>query len=570
MRTKSYRHRGGKIPLTAETIDERFRSIVSQHAEKTALLSCHQGLRLSYRELDGRVEELGKGLLALQVERGDRVAVWATNHLEWLLLQLATARVGAVLVNLNPAYRSAELNHALKLARVQYVFSMPSFRSSNYVERLAEICPEAAHSTPGELSCAALPELRRLIVFNPMGETIRPSSGWLCWDEVIDLGRQIDGDALGARGEELDCDDPINIQFTSGTTGSPKAVVLTHHNILNNALACARAIGFGPSDKLCISVPFYHCFGMVVSNLGCLATGAELVLPAEHFEPGACLDAIEEERCTAVHGVPTMFVSLLEALAEKTRDLSSLRTGIMAGAPCPPELVRAVVEDMGCRDFLVGYGQTESSPVSHLTDQGDSFDRRVNTVGTNLPHQEVKVVDPDTGAVQPLGVQGEICFRGYHVMRGYYAAPEATSETIDAAGWLHSGDLGVMDEDGYLRITGRLKDMIIRGGENVYPAEIEAVLFEHDAIEESAVFGVPDERMGEEIGAWVKCHAGCEMSPEEVRTWIKSRMAHYKVPRYVWFVEEFPMTVTGKIRKVDIRETAKRWVEEEARIQSSL
>ncbi len=562
MRHTSYCHRGGQSELTAETIDQRFRAIVADHGPRDCVVARHQDQRLSYAEVDARVEALARGLLALELQRGDRVGVWATNHVEWVLLQLATARVGAILVNVNPAYRAAELRHALRQAEVQVLFTMPSFKSSAYVEMLTALLPESLAQRPRELSCAAAPALRSLVVFDPMGEATRPGSGWLLWDEVLGLGHEVDPAAVAARSATLDCDDPINIQFTSGTTGSPKGVLLTHHNILNNAISCAEALSFGPEDRLCVSVPFYHCFGMVVSNLACFATGAALVVPDQYFTPAACLDAVEAEACTALHGVPTMFVAMLELNTQQARDLSSLRAGIMAGAPCPPELVRAVVDDVGCRELLIGYGQTEASPVTHITRADDSFERRVSTVGTNMPHMEAKIVDPASGATLPLGEPGEVCFRGYHVMRGYYGQPEATRETIDEGGWLHSGDLGTMDVDGYVRITGRLKDMIIRGGENIYPAEIEAFLYEHPAVEEAAVFGVPDPRMGEEVGVWVKLHAGKELDADALRALVKSNMAHFKVPRHVWFVDSFPMTVTGKIRKIEIRETVQGWLAE--------
>jgi fatty-acyl-CoA synthase len=367
-------------------------------------------------------------------------------------------------------------------------------------------------------------------------------------------GEEVDDAALAGRAASLEADDPINIQFTSGTTGFPKPVVLTHHNILNNGWFAGEVLGLTERDRLCVPVPFYHCFGMVVSNLACLARGAAIVVPAPHFEAGATLAAIEQERCTAVHGVPTMFVAELESPDFARRDLRSLRTGIMAGAPCPPELVRRVIEEMGCRELLIGYGETEASPITHLTRPLDSFERRVRTVGTNLPHQEVKVVDPGTGALLPVGAQGEVCFRGYHVMRGYFGQQEATRAAIDGAGWLHSGDLGVMDEDGYLRITGRLKEMIVRGGEKIYPAEIEACLGRHPKVAQAAVFGVADPKWGEEVGAWVQPHEGVSLSAAEVRACAREGLAHYKVPRDVRIVAEFPLTITGKIQKFRIRE----------------
>ncbi len=384
----------------------------------------------------------------------------------------------------------------------------------------------------------------------------------MTWSEVLSHSEQITDEELATRAAMLDPDDPINIQFTSGTTGFPKAVVLTHHNILNNAYFAAKIMRLSAEDRLCVAVPFYHCFGMVVANLVCITVGATIVIPSEYFDPTPTLAAIDQERCTAVHGVPTMFIAELEHPDFHRFDHSTLRTGIMAGAPCPPELVRRVMEDMGCKEILIGYGETEASPITHLTRPDDSIERRIGTVGTNLPHQECKVIDVQTGAVLPRGRQGEVCFRGYHVMRGYYGQEDATHEAIDEAGWLHSGDLGVLDDDGYLRITGRLKDMIIRGGENIYPVEIENFYFTHPKVADIAVFGVPDEKMGEEVGAWIKLHEGVDAHPEEFREHAKGKISHFKIPRYVWIVEEFPLTVTGKIQKFKIREIVSGWLKE--------
>jgi fatty-acyl-CoA synthase len=378
----------------------------------------------------------------------------------------------------------------------------------------------------------------------------------MTWEEVLAAAEGIEPAALEAATAALDVDEPINIQYTSGTTGFPKAVVLTHHNILNNAWFTAQAMHFSERDRLCVPVPFYHCFGMVVSNLACLSVGACLVLPSEHFDALAVLEAVQEERCTALHGVPTMFIAELEHRQFHEFDLSSLRTGVMAGAPCPAALLRRVMEDMHCPEILIGYGETEASPLTHLTSRDDSLERRIETVGTNLPHQEVKVVDLKTGATVPVGAIGEICFRGHHVMRGYYGDPDATRKAIDDRGWLHSGDLGAMDGDGYVRITGRLKDMIIRGGENIYPAEIEEFLFTHPRIAQVAVFGVPDPFYGEEVMAWVQLRAGAKVSEDEIKAFCKGQIAHFKIPKYVWFVDEFPMTVTGKLQKFRMRELA--------------
>lgn len=553
---RSYIHRGGETPLIGETIDGFFRAVVLSHPDNEAIVSLDQNARLTYREFDDVVRDLAKGLVGLGVKKGDRVGIWSTDNIEWVVVQMATARIGAVLVNVNPAYRPAELEHALKLARVQTLFLIPSFKSSHYAEMICNLCPEARISPPGVFASTRLPDLQNLVVYQPdrRESTGRPGNAFLTWNDVIAYGEPVSDDRLAERSRSLDPDDPINIQFTSGTTGFPKAVVLTHHNILNNAWFAGEILGFTSRDRLCVPLPFYHCFGMVVSNLLCLTRGATLVIPSPHFEAGATLAAIQNERCTALHGVPTMFIAELECPDFADHDLSSLRTGIMAGAPCPPELVRKVVEDMGCREFLIGYGQTEASPITHLTRRDDSFERRVDSVGTNLPHQEVKIIDPQNGSTLPIGERGEICFRGYHVMRGYFDQAEATRETIDEAGWLHSGDLGVMDKDGYVRITGRLKNMIIRGGENIYPAEIEAFYYEHPKIAEVAVFGVPDERLGEEVAAWIKLHDGETATAQELQEWAVDRIAYFKVPKHISIVDEFPMTVTGKIQKFKMRE----------------
>jgi fatty-acyl-CoA synthase len=525
----SYFHRGGEAALIGSPIGAWLREVASRHAEREALVSIPQGVRLRYGELFARVAELARGLIALGVKRGTRVGIWATDNVEWVLLQLATADVGAVLVNVNPANRAPELAHALRAARVEALFLMPSFRSSHYVEIVSALCPEVARAEvagarPDALRCAEAPDLRRLVVFDPeKGAAVeRPAAGFLPWPELLEGGRNVSDAALEERARSLDADDPINIQFTSGTTGFPKPVVLTHHNLLNNGHFIGEVMGLDATDRLCVPVPFYHCFGMVVSNLACLTHGACVVIPAPHFDAGATLHAIESERCTAVHGVPTMFVAELERPDFGRYDLSSLRTGIMAGAPCPPELLRRVMEDMGCREILVGYGQTEASPLTHCTRAADSFERRVETVGTNLPHQEAKVVDATSGAVVPLGAVGEICFRGYHVMRGYFGMPEETRAALDEAGWLHSGDLGSMDAEGYVRITGRLKDMIIRGGENVYPAEVEAWYARHPKVAQVAVFGIPDPRWGEQVGAWIQLHEGQRCEQQQYGT----RLAH--------------------------------------------
>jgi fatty-acyl-CoA synthase len=453
---------------------------------------------------------------------------------------------------------------------VQGLFTIPAFRTSHYVEMLVELLPELKQAG-ADLNNAELPMLRRVVVYDPAdpAATTAPHPGFVTWSDFLAAGEDVCTADVDAVTETLDADEAINIQYTSGTTGFPKAVVLSHHNILNNAYFTARAMHLDETDRLCVPVPFYHCFGMVLSNLLCLAVGACIVVPAEHFEPLAVLQAVHEERCTALHGVPTMFIGELEHPRFHEFDVSSLRTGIMAGAPCPPELMRRVMDEMHCHEILIGYGETEASPITHLTTRDDSLERRTETVGRNLPHQEVKVVDLHTNQAVPLGEIGEVCFRGYHVMKGYYGDEEATRKTIDDGRWLHSGDLGTMDAEGYVRITGRLKEMIIRGGENIYPAEIEAYIFTHPKVAQVAVFGVPDERMGEEIMAWVQLHVGETMTEDELRAFCRDGMAHFKVPRYVRFVDEFPMTVTGKLQKFRMQEMAAKDMETPAEAASA-
>jgi fatty-acyl-CoA synthase len=554
--TRSYHHRGGSEPLLGATIPEHFAAIAEQYGEREALVSCHQSRRLRYRELAEQVDVLARGLAGSGFGRGDRVGVWATNQVEWYLLQLATARIGSVLVNVNPASRVPELAHALKRSEVQGLFVMPKFRSSDYVAMLLELIPALEKAEPDALRVTEFPELRRVVVFDPgdPANTARPAAGFTTWQEVIAAGESVSPDALEALTRSLDPDDPINIQYTSGTTGFPKAVVLTHHNLLNNAYFAARQMQFTGDDRLCVAVPFYHCFGMVLANLLCVSVGACTVVPCEHFDAERVLEAIDRERCSAVHGVPSMFIAELDHPRFGEFDLGHLRTGIMAGAPCPEELMTRVMRDM-CPEILIGYGETEASPLTHLTTPDDSLERRTQTVGRNLPHQEVKIADSE-GRAAALGEIGEVCFRGYHVMRGYYADPEATAGAIDESGWLHSGDLGTMDEDGYVRITGRTKEMIIRGGENIYPAEIEAVLFRHPKVAQTAVFGVPDDFYGEQIMAWIQTRPGETLEEEEVQDFVREHLAHFKVPKYVRFVDDFPMTVTGKLQKFKMRETA--------------
>ena len=555
---KSYHHRGGDVPLLGTTIAQHFARVVARFPHQEAVVSLPQSRRLSYAEFALEIDRVAGGLVGLGYGRGDRIGVWSTNNCEWLLLQMATARIGAILVNINPAYRLKELAYALERSEVQGLFVIPCFKSSDYLGMLLELIPELGNSDDRELSCTAFPKLRRIVVYDPAdaARTSRPQPGFTLWQEMLDAGKDIGVEQLDTLSAELDMDDPINIQYTSGTTGFPKAVVLSHHNILNNAWFSARAMRFGEQDRLVVPVPFYHCFGMVLANLLCFSVGACLVIPSDHFDAEAVLKAVAGERCTAIHGVPTMFIAELEYPRFRDYDLSSLRTGIMAGAPCPPALMKRVMEEMHCREILIGYGETEASPLTHLTAIDDTLERRTETVGTNLPHQEVKVVDTTSGRTVPIGDIGEICFRGYHIMHGYYGQPEKTAEAIDQAGWLHSGDLGTMDSEGYVRITGRLKEMIIRGGENIYPREIEDFLFTHPKIAQVAVFGIPDEFYGEEVMAWVMLHPGQSMDEEELREFCRDQIAHFKIPKHIWFVDEFPMTVTGKLQKFRMREMA--------------
>ena len=553
---QSYLHRGGEVPLLGVTIPEHFASIVARFGDREAVVSLPQGRRLSYAGLKEESDRLACGLIGIGVRRGERVGIWATNNIEWLLLQIATARIGAVLVNINPAYRSKELAYAIESSDLSAIFTIPAFRKSDYVTMLTELIPELKAMPASSLSNSQFPNLKRVVLYDPsLPETTRrPCSGFTTWQEVMTAPDAIDSEQLDAISSTLDIDDPINIQYTSGTTGFPKAVILTHHNILNNAWFSARAMHFSETDRLAVPVPFYHCFGMVLANLLCLSVGACTVIPCEHFDAGLVLKAIDQEHCTALHGVPTMFIAELEHPQFTHFNLNSLRTGIMAGAPCPSVLMRRVIEEMHCSEILIGYGQTEASPLTHLTRREDSFERRIETVGSNLPHQEVKIVDTQNGATQPINTIGEICFRGYHIMKGYFGDKEATAAAIDAAGWLHSGDLGLMDTDGYLRITGRLKEMIIRGGENIYPREIEDVIYSHPKVAEVAVFGVPDDYYGEEIAAWIELHTGQTVDEEELRDFCRERLAHFKVPHYIRFVDEFPITVTGKLQKFRMRE----------------
>src|SRR3954447_20375883 len=521
----SYASGVSETPLIGETIGANLERTVERFPDGDALVARHQDVRLSWRELDEQVDPLARGLIAHGLERGDRVGIWSPNRVEWVLLQFATAKAGVILVNLNPAYRTTELAYALRQSGCRWLGAAREHKTSDYAAMIDEVRP-------------GVESLERVVLFDSAD-----------WDELF----TDDGDI---RMPVLDPDDPINIQYTSGTTGAPKGATLTHHNILNNGFFVAELCRHTEADRVCIPVPFYHCFGMVMGNLGCSSHGSCMVLPEAAFDPLSVLQAVEAERCTSLFGVPTMFIAQLEHPEFESFDLSSLRTGIMAGSPCPTEVMKQVIDRMHMGEVTICYGMTETSPVSTQTRANDSIERRVGTVGGVHPHAESKVVEPETGRRVARGEPGEFCTRGYSVMRGYWNDAERTDEAIDAAGWMHTGALATMDDDGYVKIVGRSKDMIIRGGENVYPREIEEFLYSHPDVQDVAVVGVPDERFGEEIAAFVIARAECEIDPDEVREYCRSRIAHYKVPRYVQAIDEFPMTVTGKIQKFKLRDRA--------------
>ena len=528
----SYSHGVSDVPLLGETIGANLERTVARFGDRDAVVSCHQGVRMSYAEFDAAVDRVASGLLAAGLQKGDRVGIWSPNCTEWVIAQFATAKAGVILVNINPAYRTHEVEYALRHSGVKLLVSARAFKTSDYRAMIEEVR-------------GGLPALRAVVYLDS------PE-----WDELA--ATPIDADAVRARQADLAFDDAINIQYTSGTTGFPKGATLSHHNILNNGFFVAELCDFTEADRVCLPVPFYHCFGMVMGNLGAVTHGACIVIPAPGFDPGATLAAVAAERCTALYGVPTMFIAELGHEDFATFDLTSLRTGIMAGSPCPVEVMKRVQRDMHMTDVGICYGMTETSPVSTQTRSDDSLERRVSTVGRPGPHIEVKIVDPDTGLVVPRGEPGEFCTRGYSVMLGYWDEPEKTAEAIDAARWMHTGDLATMDAEGYVNIVGRIKDMVIRGGENVYPREIEEFLYRHPCVSDVQVIGVPDKRYGEELCAWVILKAGHAATADEIREFCKGQIAHYKIPRYIKFVDAFPMTITGKIQKFVMREQMKR------------
>jgi fatty-acyl-CoA synthase len=535
-------------PLLGDTIGRSLDQAVRRWGDREALVSPSHGVRWSWTEFAARVDALAAGLLALGLERGERIGIWSLNRPEWTLTQFAAAKAGLILVTINPAYRLSELEFALRKVGCGAVVTATAFKTSNYIEMLNTLLPELATSPPGHLRAARLPQLRAVI---QIGGPLSP--GTIPFDEVASMGGDRHRDQLAALGNSLQFDDAVNIQFTSGTTGSPKGVTLTHHNILNNGYFVGRAMRLTENDRICIPVPLYHCFGMVMGNLASVTSGATMIYPGEGFDPLATLQTVAQEKCTTLYGVPTMFIAELDHPEFSKLDLSSLRTGIMAGAPCPIEVMRRVNEHMNMRDVTIAYGMTETSPVSFQSATDDPLERRVSTVGRIHPHVEVKVVDLE-GRIVRRGERGELCTRGYSVMLGYWDEAEKTADVLDANGWMHTGDIAVIDAEGYCNITGRIKDMVIRGGENLYPREIEEFLYRHPKIQDVQIFGVADDRYGEELCAWVRTRAGETLTVDEIRAFCHGQIAHNKIPRYVEFVDEFPMTVTGKVQKFLMRD----------------
>ena len=534
--------------LLTQCIGDAFDATVARFPDREALVVRHQALRYTWQQLAEAVDQHARALMALGVQPGDRLGIWAPNCAEWCITQFASAKVGAILVNINPAYRSSELDYALGQAGCRLVICADAFKTSDYHAMLQGLVPGLASSQPGALTCERFPELRGVVSL-----AASPPPGFLAWHALQARAESVSCQALVERQAQLRCDDPINIQYTSGTTGFPKGATLSHSNILNNGYMVGESLGLTEHDRLVVPVPLYHCFGMVMANLGCMTHGSTLIYPSDAFDPLATLRAVAEEKATALYGVPTMFIAELDHPQRREFDLSSLRTGIMAGATCPIEVMRRVIGEMHMAEVQIAYGMTETSPVSLQTGPDDDLERRVTSVGRTQPRLENKVLDADGNTV-PRGEIGELCTRGYSVMLGYWNNPKATAESIDEDGWMHTGDLAVMDEQGYVRIVGRSKDMIIRGGENIYPRELEEFFFTHPAVADVQVIGVPCSKYGEEIVAWVRLHPGHTASEDALREWARARIAHFKVPRYFRFVDEFPMTVTGKVQKFRMRE----------------
>ncbi|MBT4354896.1 MAG: AMP-binding protein [Rhodospirillaceae bacterium] len=545
---QSYVHGVSKKPLLGETLGANFDAAVEKWGDQDALIVRHQNIRWTYLELQNKVNAFAAGLVSLGLQPGDRVGIWSPNNSEWVVTQYATAKAGIILVNINPAYRIAELEYAINKVGCKALILAESFKSSNYVAMVEELVPEISKSKSGEINSARLPTLKAVIQIG--GET---NDGYFDFEQIPTLASTKDHQQIESLSDQLQFDDPINIQFTSGTTGFPKGATLTHFNVLNNGYFTGEGLKLSSNDKLCVPVPLYHCFGMVLSNVAALTHGTALVYPAEAFDPLTVLESIEAERCTALHGVPTMFIAELGHPRFKEFDLSSLRTGIMAGSPCPIEVMRRVVEEMHCNEMIIAYGMTETSPIITLSETDDPMEKQVTTVGRIFPHVEVKIVD-DTGRIVAPGETGELLARGYNVMQGYWDDPELTADSIDVAGWMHTGDLATMDVEGFCNIVGRVKDMVIRGGENIYPREIEEYLYRYIKINDVQVFGVPDVKFVEELCAWIILKPGETATEDDIRGFCQGQIAHYKIPRYIRFVDAFPMTITGKVQKFAMRD----------------
>jgi fatty-acyl-CoA synthase len=556
----SYTSATSDVPLLGLTIGDMFDQTVERYPDNPALIVRHQDIRLSYRELQTQVNLCARALMKLGLAKGQRLGIWSPNRAEWTIIQIATSKLGIILVNLNPAYRLQEIEYTLKQSGCTALLLGADFKSSQYTQMILELIPEIASGTdeqiPSAIQSARLPELKTII---RMGQEKQP--GMLTWPELLSLGSMISPDELAICQQAQAFDDAINIQYTSGTTGFPKGATLSHHNLLNNGYFVARLQNITQHDKVCIPVPLYHCFGMVMGNLGCITHGATMVYPAEVFDPCATLQTVQDEQCTSLYGVPTMFIAELDQPTFSSFDLSSLRTGVMAGSPCPIEVMRRVIELMHMADVEICYGMTETSPVSAQSRSDAPLEKRVGTVGTIHPHLEIKIVDPSSGQIVPRDTPGELCTRGYSVMLGYWNDPQATTQAIDQARWMHTGDLATLDQDDYISIVGRIKDLVIRGGENVYPREIEEFLYTHPQISDVQVIGVPDAKYGEAIMAWIKVKAGTTLTAEEIQQYCQGKIAHYKIPYYVKFVDAFPMTVTGKIQKYIMRQQSMRELE---------
>ena len=545
---QSYVHGVSKKPLLGETLGANFDAAVEKWADQDALIVRHQNIRWTYLELQNKVNAFAAGLVSLGLQPGDRVGVWSPNNSEWVVTQYATAKAGIILVNINPAYRIAELEYAINKVGCKALILAASFKSSNYIAMVEELAPEISKSKPGEINSIRLPTLKTVIQIE--GET---NDGYFDFEQIPTLASTKDHQRIENLSDQLQFDDPINIQFTSGTTGFPKGATLTHFNVLNNGYFTGEGLKLSSNDKLCVPVPLYHCFGMVLSNVAALTHGTALVYPAEAFDPLTVLETVEAERCTALHGVPTMFIAELGHPRFKEFDLSSLRTGIMAGSPCPIEVMRRVVEEMHCNEMIIAYGMTETSPIITLSETDDPIEKQVTTVGRIFPHVEVKIID-DIGRIVVPGETGELLARGYNVMQGYWDDPDLTAESIDVAGWMHTGDLATMDVEGFCNIVGRVKDMVIRGGENIYPREIEEYLYRYIKINDVQVFGVPDVKFVEELCAWIILKPGETATEDDIRGFCQGQIAHYKIPRYIRFVDAFPMTITGKVQKFAMRD----------------